>query len=42
MKQLIQDFKTGEIKVVDVPTPRAAAGTLLVQNAWSLVSAGTS
>jgi predicted dehydrogenase/threonine dehydrogenase-like Zn-dependent dehydrogenase len=41
MKQLIQDFKTGEIKVVDVPTPRAQAGSLLVRNAWSLVSAGT-
>ncbi|TPW16743.1 MAG: zinc-binding alcohol dehydrogenase, partial [bacterium] len=41
MKQLIQDFKTGEIKVVDVPTPRAQAGHVLVRNAWSLVSAGT-
>lgn len=41
MKQLIQDFKTGEIKVVDVPAPRAQQGCLLVRNAWSLVSAGT-
>ncbi|MDZ4805625.1 MAG: bi-domain-containing oxidoreductase [Candidatus Eisenbacteria bacterium] len=41
MKQLIQDFKTGEIKIVDVPTPRARAGHVLVRNAWSLVSAGT-
>lgn len=41
MKQLIQDFKTGEIKVVDVPVPQAQAGCLLVRNAWSLVSAGT-
>lgn len=41
MKQLIQDFKTGEIKVVEVPAPHAQQGCLLVRNAWSLVSAGT-
>lgn len=41
MKQLIQDFKTGQIKVVDVPPPVAAPGCLLVRNAFSLVSAGT-
>ena len=41
MKQLVQDFKTGEVKVVDVPAPHAQSGTLLVRNAWSLVSAGT-
>lgn len=41
MKQLIQDFKTGEVKVVDLPVPQAQPGTLLVRNAWSLVSAGT-
>lgn len=41
MKQLVQDFKTGEVKIVDVPAPHAQAGTLLVRNAWSLVSAGT-
>jgi polar amino acid transport system substrate-binding protein len=41
MKQLVQDFKTGEVKVVDVPAPVAQAGCLLVRNAYSLVSAGT-
>ncbi len=41
MQQLIQDFKTGEVKVVDVPAPVAQAGCLLVRNAYSLVSAGT-
>ncbi|MGD0649939.1 MAG: bi-domain-containing oxidoreductase [Verrucomicrobiia bacterium] len=41
MKQLVQDFKTGDIKLVDVPTPVAAPGLLLVRNAFSLVSAGT-
>ncbi len=41
MKQLVQDFKTGEITLVDVPPPACAAGCLLVRNACSLVSAGT-
>ncbi len=41
MKQLVQDFKTGEIRLVDVPPPACAAGCLLVRNACSLVSAGT-
>lgn len=41
MKQLVQDFKTGDIKLVDVPAPVAAAGCLLVSNLFSLVSAGT-
>jgi predicted dehydrogenase len=41
MKQLVQDFKTGEIKLVDVPAPACIAGCVLVRNAFSLVSAGT-
>lgn len=41
MKQLIQDFKTGDIKLVDVPPPALAPGCVLVRNAFSLVSAGT-
>ena len=41
MKQLVQDFKTGDIKLVDVPAPMVAPGCLLVSNAFSLVSAGT-
>ena len=41
MKQLIQDFKTGEIKLVDVPAPALAPGCVRVRNAFSLVSAGT-
>jgi predicted dehydrogenase/threonine dehydrogenase-like Zn-dependent dehydrogenase len=41
MKQLVQDFKTGDIKVVDVPAPTAGPGLVLVRNAFSLVSAGT-
>ncbi len=41
MKQLVQDFKTGDIKLVDVPPPVVAPGCVLVHNAYSLVSAGT-
>jgi polar amino acid transport system substrate-binding protein len=41
MKQLVQDFKTGEIKLVDVPPPACCAGGVLVRNSFSLVSAGT-
>jgi predicted dehydrogenase/threonine dehydrogenase-like Zn-dependent dehydrogenase len=41
MKQLVQDFKSGEIKLVDVPAPVVAPGLVLVRNAFSLVSAGT-
>jgi predicted dehydrogenase/threonine dehydrogenase-like Zn-dependent dehydrogenase len=41
MKQLVQDFQSGEIKVVDVPPPAVAPGEVLVRNAFSLVSAGT-
>ena len=41
MKQLVQDFKTGDIKLVDVPSPALAPGCVRVRNAYSLVSAGT-
>jgi polar amino acid transport system substrate-binding protein len=41
VKQLIQDFKSGQIKLVDVPPPALALGCVRVRNAFSLVSAGT-
>ncbi len=41
MKQVIQNFKTGELSVADVPAPALARGFVLVQNAFSLISAGT-
>lgn len=41
MRQLIQDFKTGAVEVVDVPAPVVAPGRVLVRNAFSVVSAGT-
>ena len=41
MKQLLQNMKTGETQVAEVPVPQAGEGMALVQTATSLVSAGT-
>ena len=41
MKQVLQNRKTGEVRVVDVPTPQLRPDGLLVRNAVSLISAGT-
>jgi predicted dehydrogenase/threonine dehydrogenase-like Zn-dependent dehydrogenase len=41
MKQILQSARTGEIKIAEVPTPRALPGCVLVQIAASLVSVGT-
>ncbi len=41
MKQLLQNMKTGETSVAEVPIPRPSQGTALVKTAASLVSAGT-
>src|SRR5256714_3101672 len=41
MKQLLQNLKTGEGVVADVPAPSARRGHVLVRAAASLVSAGT-
>lgn len=41
MKQLIQNFKTGELYVDEVPLPSLSGGKVLVENAFSLISAGT-
>jgi polar amino acid transport system substrate-binding protein len=41
MKQLIQNFKTGELYVDEVPLPSIKEGMLLVENKFSLISAGT-
>jgi predicted dehydrogenase/threonine dehydrogenase-like Zn-dependent dehydrogenase len=41
MKQLLQNMRDGETKVVDVPIPSVKKKTALVQTACSLVSAGT-
>jgi polar amino acid transport system substrate-binding protein len=41
MKQILQNYKTGEVSVADVPPPIAQAGRVLVRTAASLISAGT-
>jgi len=41
MKQLLQNMRTGETRVADVPVPSPQAGEVLICSAASLVSAGT-
>lgn len=41
MKQVVQNFKTGELAVRDVPMPHLAGPGVLVRTRVSLVSAGT-
>ncbi len=41
MKQVLQHARTGEVEVVEVPSPKLLAGCVLVRIAASLVSAGT-
>jgi predicted dehydrogenase/threonine dehydrogenase-like Zn-dependent dehydrogenase len=41
MKQLIQNFKSGELYVDELPVPLVSEGYVLVANRYSLISAGT-
>lgn len=41
MKQVIQNFKTGKLSVEEVPLPSLSKGMVLVENKFSLISAGT-
>lgn len=41
MKQIIQSLKDGTTRVVDVPSPALAPGSILVKTSTTLVSAGT-
>lgn len=41
MKQVLQNLKTGEVSVTDVPVPSPRRGFVLVRTAASLISAGT-
>ena len=41
MKQLLQNYKTGELRLEEVPAPGIRPGGVLVKNHYSLVSAGT-
>ena len=41
MKQVVQEIRSGETRIEDVPAPNVLPGTALVRNHASLVSAGT-
>jgi predicted dehydrogenase/threonine dehydrogenase-like Zn-dependent dehydrogenase len=41
MKQVAQNYKTGELTVLDVPAPACRPGGVLVQSRFSLISTGT-
>ncbi|WP_210592356.1 bi-domain-containing oxidoreductase [Streptomyces sp. GESEQ-35] len=41
MKQVVQNYKSGELAVLDVPAPGCKPGGVLVRTAYSLISTGT-
>jgi len=41
MKQILQNLKTGETKLAEIPCPSAKRGQLLIRSKQSLVSSGT-
>ena len=41
MKQIVQSYKTGEVKLKDVPVPLCGSKRILVRNRISLISIGT-
>jgi len=41
MKQIVQNYKTGKLEVLDVPSPIVSPGGVLVKNVNSLISVGT-
>ncbi len=41
MKQVVQNYRTGELEVEELPPPSLRPGGVLVQTAYSLISAGT-
>lgn len=41
MKQVVQNYRTGELSLDDVPSPALRPGGVLVRTAYSLISAGT-
>ena len=41
MKQIIQNFKTGETSLEEIPVPQPGSGKLLIRTTHSLVSLGT-
>ena len=41
MKQFVQNYKTGELFLADIPVPMLAGSGAIVRNHYSLISAGT-
>ena len=41
MKQIAQNYKSGDLTVLDVPAPVCRPGGVLVQSLFSLISTGT-
>src|SRR4051794_32420581 len=41
MKQVAQNYKSGELAVLDVPPPACAPGGVLIRSLYSLISTGT-
>ncbi|WP_225803420.1 bi-domain-containing oxidoreductase [Streptomyces sp. NK15101] len=41
MKQVVQNYKSGELALLDVPVPGCKPGGVLVRTAFSLISTGT-
>ncbi|MCI0385668.1 bi-domain-containing oxidoreductase [Streptomyces sp. CNQ085] len=41
MKQVVQNYKNGELALLDVPVPGCKPGGVLVRSAYSLISTGT-
>jgi polar amino acid transport system substrate-binding protein len=41
MEQLIQNLKSGEMKILEVPYPMLGKGCVLIRNHYSIISAGT-
>ena len=41
MKQIIQNYKTGDVRLREVPVPRCDNKRILVKTAKSLISIGT-
>ena len=41
MKQLTQKLGSGEMKILDVSTPQISSNMILVENYYSVISAGT-
>lgn len=41
MKQVVQNYHSGELAVIDSPAPSCAPGGVLVRSLYSLISTGT-